>query len=322
MKKLDTSFIASGVGFPIKKGTLDFLQQSYKDLVAELAQEIYANLTLEDYPAALRGCTFTVDGSGNYTLQPGAVFIPASILQGIPGEENTRTGELFLLPEVQTTPTNVSANDYPILALSISYYSPSDNTADPVTFSDSSSHNVHQIRTLTLTHGHYPDVPNFCCYLDFNHPATPPNEVANLLFPSQLSAYALSGSFFKYAQAQPESPSGGDIIYIATSPGLVIFNPAPTFNISSSAMTFSFSCQLNLTSSAGACNFYINVNGAYVTGTAVSLSSAGGQAFSVSIVGVAPYTAGDSVTVTATASDGAVGYVQQAHLVCECFDAH
>ena len=131
MKKLKTNNIASNVAQPIKKGSLDHLQQSYAEALDALGRSIVGSYDASKI-YVLYGCVNT--GSGlNYIISAGAVFF---------------NGEVFLVDAATfTSPGGQVAvgtvTETYVLAAS----------ADPVLFTDGSTNNVHLVRKVVIASG-------------------------------------------------------------------------------------------------------------------------------------------------------------------------
>jgi hypothetical protein len=131
MKKLDTSAITNTVAFPVKSGTLDFLQQSYQEGLTNTANSLIGGKSNASLFYVFWGCVNT--GSGlNYIISAGAIY---------------NNGELFLVDAVTFT---AAAGQLAVGAITTTFYS---TNADPVTFSDAISRNVHQIRKIVFASG-------------------------------------------------------------------------------------------------------------------------------------------------------------------------
>lgn len=120
MKKLQTlGIITSSAGFPVKQGTWDFLQQSYQ----EAFNEVLLGLIGANYDATkiyrIRGIDITV-GGGITTITAGSVFY---------------NGEVYLTDAV-------SFSGVATFGLRRTQYNVN---ADPVIFTDTSVHSVHNI---------------------------------------------------------------------------------------------------------------------------------------------------------------------------------
>lgn len=127
MRKLITSFIGPNVAQPIKQGTLDHLQLAYQEAITALGRSQIGN----DYDPTkvyiLYGCANS-DTPPNYNISAGAVFY---------------NGEVYLVDAV-----NFVAADTAVGTITTSYYA--DPIADPVTFTDGVSHNVHEIKKMVV----------------------------------------------------------------------------------------------------------------------------------------------------------------------------
>ena len=121
MKNLLTNSISTTVGFPVKSGTLDFLQTASSEMLNALARTIIGRDYSTSIPYALYGCNNTGSGS-SYVIQEGA------ILWG---------GVLYLVPAVSFT---LTGGNSVYVVKSITYVT---TNADPVTFTDGVARNVH-----------------------------------------------------------------------------------------------------------------------------------------------------------------------------------
>lgn len=128
MRKLDVSSITDVSQMKIKQGTLQFLQ----DANAEAFASILIGLIGSSYNPAtvyiIYGCQNSSGGSV-YTISAGAAFY---------------AGEIFLVPAQAFT---VTGSDVPVFTILITQYL---INADPVTFSDATVRNVHNIRQLLI----------------------------------------------------------------------------------------------------------------------------------------------------------------------------
>lgn len=137
MKKLNLAAITPLIGFPVKKGTWDFLQSSYTEVLSELIigliRERYGNYTYGGL-YVLYGCEATNLGASTQ-FSDGAIF---------------KNGEVYILPtQIVTNPAG--ANVF-IVNLSVTQYS-SGTEADPVTFTDLIPRNIHDIRAAVYSTG-------------------------------------------------------------------------------------------------------------------------------------------------------------------------
>lgn len=130
MKKLDLSAVTSTIGFPVKNGTFEFLQNAYQELITAVyraAVERPGNTG----PFVLAGCSTNIIGPTLY-ITAGWIFYNDEIYQ-TNSAALTITGGLTPVANIVTT--NYTTN------------------ADPVIFSDLVSRNVHNIRKITFTNG-------------------------------------------------------------------------------------------------------------------------------------------------------------------------
>jgi len=130
MKKIKTSDITAGVAYPPSKKGLDFLQQSYQEVVANLAQAFIGNTPSTTVGYALYGCIKTFISGSNYSLTAGAIYF---------------NGEVYQVDAI----SSISIVTAPILTITTT----NDPVADPTIFSDGSSKNVHNIRKMVLSDG-------------------------------------------------------------------------------------------------------------------------------------------------------------------------
>lgn len=126
MKRLKTSDITATAGFPVQGPTLDFLQNSYKEALNALARSI---VTQDYYNSStvyvLFGCRNTGSGS-NYIIGAGAVYY---------------NGEVYLVPAATFT---ISGPNIARLVITTQMLA----GVDPVTFTDLSTHNVHEDKVM------------------------------------------------------------------------------------------------------------------------------------------------------------------------------
>lgn len=131
MKKLDITPITNAAQLPIKKGTLQFLQDANSEIFAALMTALIGSSYSYNTMYVLYGCINSGSGA-NYIISAGAVFYQ---------------GEIFL---VDSTSFSTTGSNVPIMTLITSQYT---TDADPVTLTDSSVHNVHNIRKITVVSG-------------------------------------------------------------------------------------------------------------------------------------------------------------------------
>lgn len=128
MKKLDTSPIAPGVAFPVKGGTLLFLQLAYQEAFTALMQGNIGSSYDPTKGYILYGCANTGSGS-NYVISAGAIFF---------------NGEIFLCDGQSFTITGGHVAEG---VITVSQYTAD---ADGVKFTDGVTRNVHNIRKIVF----------------------------------------------------------------------------------------------------------------------------------------------------------------------------
>jgi hypothetical protein len=129
MKNLLTNSISTTVGFPVKSGTLDFLQTASSEMLNALGRSIIGKDFSTSIPYALYGCNNTGSGS-SYVIQEGA------ILWG---------GVLYLVPAVSFT---LTGGNSVYVSTSQSYVISA--VADPVTFTDGVGRYVHSDTKMSV----------------------------------------------------------------------------------------------------------------------------------------------------------------------------
>lgn len=127
MKRLETSPISDTVAMPIKSGTLEFLQDSWKEGLAAI---IKSTITAEavDTIYTLSGCINSGSGS-NYIISPGFLYLNGEIFP-FDGATFTLTGLQKAYARIETTQFTTEA--------------------DPVQFTDGIPRNVHNIRKIVV----------------------------------------------------------------------------------------------------------------------------------------------------------------------------
>jgi hypothetical protein len=128
MKKLDLSAVSSTTQFPVKEGTLDFINLAYQEALTALANNLIGVKTDTANGYILYGCLNT--GSGLvYIISAGAIFF---------------NGEVYLVPAASfTSPGGQVA----VCNLSVIQYT---TNADPVVFTDGITRNVHNVRQIII----------------------------------------------------------------------------------------------------------------------------------------------------------------------------
>lgn len=131
MKILDVTPITSSAQMPIKKGTLQFLQDAYKEVInAILRGTIGGSYSASTY-YILHGCVNSGVGS-NYVISAGAIFF---------------NGEIYLVDAVTFTTTG---GQVPVMNIVTTQYT---TNADPVTFTNGVAYDVHDIRKIAISAG-------------------------------------------------------------------------------------------------------------------------------------------------------------------------
>lgn len=130
MRKINTSSITSTVAMPFKSGTIDHLQKAYTEAVAALAK----NMIGTDYDPTkfyiLHGCVNSGSGS-SYVISAGAIFY---------------NGEVYLVDAATFTASGSTAVGTITKTQEVT-------NADPVTFTDGVSRNVHDIYKIVFAAG-------------------------------------------------------------------------------------------------------------------------------------------------------------------------
>lgn len=133
MKKLITTDISSTALLPIKQGTLNHLQSAYQECItAILNGHLGGSSTGVVY--VISGCLVTISG-GNYTVSAGAIYY---------------NGTVYLMDAKTSTPVPSGGNTY-VCNIKTTYVTAAN--ADPVTFTDGNTHNVHQIQKAEIESG-------------------------------------------------------------------------------------------------------------------------------------------------------------------------
>lgn len=128
MKKIDTSPIAPGIGYPFSKNKLNFLQQAYQEPFAHLAQSRIGNTPSSTLGYILYGCVKTLISGSNYSFTAGAIYF---------------NGEIYPVAAISTITLTA--------AFILKITDVADPVADPTIFTDLSPHNVHRVRTLVIS---------------------------------------------------------------------------------------------------------------------------------------------------------------------------
>jgi hypothetical protein len=130
MRKLITTNITDTVGMPVKAGTWDHLQLAYQEALNAIMLNIIPNYQANT-GYILFGCVNTGSGS-SFIISAGAIFY---------------NGEIFLVPAATFT---AAGGQTAVANITTTQYTSSDR-ADPVTFTNGTNYNIHNIRQLVYT---------------------------------------------------------------------------------------------------------------------------------------------------------------------------
>lgn len=131
MKILDVSAVTDAAQVKIKQGTLKFLQDANKEAFAALLIGLIGPSYSTSNVYIIYGCI----NSGTfptYNISEGAAFYD---------------GEIFLIDAASFTVTGLNVA---VMSLQVTQYTVN---ADPVTFTDSTVHNIHNIRKILISAG-------------------------------------------------------------------------------------------------------------------------------------------------------------------------
>ena len=131
MRTLTTSNITSTAQMPVKSGTLDHIQLAYQEALTALANSVIGRMPDSANMYILYGCANSGTGL-SYVISAGAIYY---------------NGEVFL---VDATTFTATSGQVAVGNISISQYG---TNADPVTFTNGASYNVHNIRKITFASG-------------------------------------------------------------------------------------------------------------------------------------------------------------------------
>ena len=132
MRKLDVSSISDSSQMPVKKGTLQFLQDSYTEITKSVMSSLAGG---NNYDPAKVYVLYGVINSGIYpvyNIVEGAVFYNGEIFQ-VDAASFTATGSNVAVCNIVQTQYTTDA--------------------DPVTFTDASVRNIHNIRKMGISQG-------------------------------------------------------------------------------------------------------------------------------------------------------------------------
>jgi hypothetical protein len=146
MKRLDLSNINSGASLPLKSGSLEFIQDSYKEIIGALVLDINRDfvgttttingITGYYYLNVINGVNITVVGD-IWTFSDGYVYVKDEIYP-------------FIGCSIDVSTINPVVNSFLYFKLIKTQYVGNGLNADPVTFTDGSQHNIHDIRSISL----------------------------------------------------------------------------------------------------------------------------------------------------------------------------
>lgn len=130
MKRIIAStYITSGSSFPVKSGSWDFLQDESKEIVASTIIGMIGSSYSTSKVYRLYGAELTNFAGDNWLNSVGAVFY---------------NGEVYQVDAVGGSGTSMP--DGIDMGIDTSYFTAAN--ADPVTFTDGTPHNVHQIKKM------------------------------------------------------------------------------------------------------------------------------------------------------------------------------
>jgi len=131
MKQLSISAITDSSRFPVKKGTLQFLQDAYTEITAATIKALigpsYSTSVIYVLSGVINSAT-----APTYTISAGAIFY---------------NGEVFMFDAASFTATGTDVGVFSIIQTQYT------TDADPVTFTDSTVRNIHNIRKMQLSAG-------------------------------------------------------------------------------------------------------------------------------------------------------------------------
>lgn len=131
MKILDVSSVTDSSQMPVKSGTLEFIQLSYREVVAAMMQALIG----PGYDPAVVYILYGVVDSGTlpvYNISAGMAFYNGEVFPVDAASFSAAGANVAVFQQVQTQFTT---------------------DADPVTFSDSAVRNIHNIRKLQIVQG-------------------------------------------------------------------------------------------------------------------------------------------------------------------------
>jgi hypothetical protein len=190
MKILDITPITDASEFPVKKGTLQFLQDAYKESLGSTIQALIGSAYLPNTVYILYGVINSGSGAF-YSITSGAAFY---------------NGEVFA---VDATGFTATGSNVGLFKIAVSQYM---TDADPVTFTDTTIRNVHNIRKLSVQQGASGSaIADYsqAVFLNFNIP--PPVTVSASTIAGNIAQ--VLGGFPNY-QVYTPAPSGWRFLYV------------------------------------------------------------------------------------------------------------
>jgi hypothetical protein len=133
MKKINTSPITTGSAMPFKSGSLEHLQSAYQEPLIDIVQTLQAKNDVEAFP--------------NYStpiIMYGCRWTGLGVSQGVVAYGT----ELYRAQAVNIT---LGVGQVVVGTITTTYFT--GTNADPVTFSDSTNNNVHEIREIVWSAG-------------------------------------------------------------------------------------------------------------------------------------------------------------------------
>jgi hypothetical protein len=128
MKKIDTSKIQIGIGYPPSKKGLDFLQECYQDTLAELARGAVGASGVANTPYVLYGCVAIDLGGYDFQFTKGALLY---------------NDEVYSFPAV----ASLEILDTSVCTITIT----NDLAADPTEMTDASLVSMHNHRDIVVS---------------------------------------------------------------------------------------------------------------------------------------------------------------------------
>jgi len=128
MKRLDTTPITASNQFPVKSGTLDFIQDAHKETASQIVTSLLGYNPVADTIYILSGCVNSATLPA-HNISAGTLFIN--------GEIYAFDGASFTLSGLNKAYARIETTQYT-------------TNADPVQFTDGISRNVHNIRKIVV----------------------------------------------------------------------------------------------------------------------------------------------------------------------------